>query len=94
VARYRIVRWRQIPSLVEAWAGGETVHRPLSPRFHDLIDAVAMREGVTDEAAYLEGWDRDPEAERPGDAAAVAEAVAVELEASFMRYAERHLHGR
>ncbi len=94
MARYQIVRWKQIPSLVEAWDDGETVHRPLSPRFHDLIDAVAMREGAADEAAYLEGWARDPEIERPGAAAAVADAVTAELEVTFPRYVELYLPGR
>jgi hypothetical protein len=94
VAWYRIVRWREIPSLVEVRGGGETVHRPLSSRFHELIDAVAMREGAADEAAYLEGWGRDPEVERPGDAAAVAEAVTAELEATFAQYVDRYLDGR
>jgi hypothetical protein len=94
VAWYCVVRWKQIPSLVEVRDGGGTVHRPLSPRFHDLIDAVAMREGAADEAAYLEGWVRDPEVERPGAAAAVADAVTEELEATFARYVDLYLHDR
>jgi hypothetical protein len=94
VARYRIVSWREIPSLVEAWDDERNVQRPLSQRFQDLIDAVAMREGVSASDAYLEGWAHEPEAERPGPAQPVADAVAAELEASFTRYVERYLGDR
>ena len=82
------MRWRatasstgvRFPSLVEATDGDGTVRGPLSPRFQDLIDAVAMREGATESEAYLEGWGQAAETERPGDAETVAEAVAAELE--------------
>lgn len=83
MARYRILRWKDIPSLVEAEEGGDTARVPLSPRFQDLIDALAMREGATESDAYLDGWGKDPEVERPGSAADVAAAVAAELEAGF-----------
>ncbi len=92
MARYRIIHWRNIPSLVEAVDGERTVRRPLSQRFQDLIDAVAMREGASDSEAYLEGWGQEAEAERPGSAQSVAEQVAAELEAGFQHLlAERFL---
>lgn len=92
MARYRIIHWRNIPSLVEAVDAERTVRRPLSQRFHDLIDAVAMREGASDSEAYLEGWGQEAEAERPGSAQSVAEQVAAELEAGFQDLvAERFL---
>jgi Virulence factor len=92
MARYRIIHWRNIPSLVEAVDGERTVRRPLSQRFQDLIDAVAMREGASDSEAYLEGWGQQAEAERPGSAQSVAEQVAAELEAGFQSLlAERFL---
>ena len=83
MARVRIIQWRDLPSLVEAEEDGETVRVPLSQRFQDLIDAVAMREGATEGEAYLAGWAPGPETERPGGAEAVAQAVAAELEAGF-----------
>jgi hypothetical protein len=92
VARFRIVRWDDIPSLVEAWDGVDTVRAPLSQRFQDLIDGVAMRKGLHDSDAYLEAWGQDPEAEREGTPAEVAAAVAAELEAGFSEYVTRHLH--
>jgi hypothetical protein len=83
VARYRVVQWRRIPSLVEAFDGDETVRVPLSQRFQDLIDAVALREGASEADAYLDGWEQGPDIDRPGGAREVAEEVARELEAGF-----------
>jgi hypothetical protein len=89
VARYRIVSWKDIPSLVEASEGGRTVRVPLSQRFQDLIDAVAMREGATETEAYLEGWIPGPETERPGSPEVIAEEVAAELEEGFQDLLQR-----
>ncbi|HEY7436418.1 MAG TPA: virulence factor [Methylomirabilota bacterium] len=93
MARYRIVQWRDLPSLVEAMDGPHTVRVPLSQRFQDLIDAVAMREGASESEAYLEGWAPGPEAERPGDAETVAREVAAELEAGFQDLVTRRMLG-
>jgi hypothetical protein len=93
MARYRIVQWRDLPSLVEAVDGEQTVRVPLSQRFQDLIDAVAMREGASDTEAYLDGWAPGPEAERPGDAETVARAVAAELEDGFQDLVARRIVG-
>jgi len=93
MTRVRIVQWRDLPSLVEAEEGGETVRVPLSQRFQDLIDAVAMREGGSESDAYLDGWASGPEVERPGAARPVAEAVAAELEAGFQELVARRLAG-
>jgi hypothetical protein len=83
MARYRVIHWKQIPSLVEAFDGDQVARVPLSQRFQDLIDAVALREGASEADAYLEGWGEGPELDRPGAAAAVAGQVAAELEAGF-----------
>ncbi|HXJ82394.1 MAG TPA: virulence factor [Candidatus Methylomirabilis sp.] len=83
MARYRVIHWRQIPSLVEAVESDQIARVPLSQRFQDLIDAVAMREGASDTDLYLAGWEQGPDHDRPGTAAAVAEQVAAELEAGF-----------
>jgi hypothetical protein len=83
MARYRILAWKDIPDSVEATDGAETVRTQLSPRFQELIDALAMREGVSESDAYLDGWAQGPEHERAGSAAAVAAAVAAECEARF-----------
>ena len=83
MARYRILRWKDIPSLVEADGDGRTARVPLTPRFQDLIDALAMRDGASETEAYLEGWGQDDPLEREGSPEEVAAAVAEELEAGF-----------
>ena len=91
MARYRVVHWNEIPSLVEAVDGAGAAQRPLSQRFQDLIDAVAMRAGASDTEAYLDGWARTAERERAGTAQAVADEVAAELEAEFEDLVARRL---
>jgi hypothetical protein len=91
MARYQVLYWKTIPSLVEASDGDRTVRVPLSQRFQDLIDAVAMKEGASTTEAYLAGWETGPIGDRPGSAEVVARAVATELEAGFQELAVRHL---
>ncbi len=83
MARYRIVHWKEIPSVVEAADGDRTARHQLSQKFQDLIDALAMRENSTEGDAYLEGWGQGDWVERDGSPDEVAEAVAAELEAGF-----------
>ena len=83
MARYRILAWKDIPAAVEATDGTETVRAQLSPRFQELIDALAMREGLAESDDYLDGWAQGPELERAGSAAAVVAEVAAECEARF-----------
>ena len=83
MARYRIIHWKEIPSLVEAFEGEQVARVPLSQRFQDLIDAVAMREGASETNVYLEGWGQSPDLEHPGSAEDVAKHVAARLEAGF-----------
>jgi len=83
MARYRIVHWKEIPSVVEAADGDQTARRQLSQKFQDLIDALAMRENSTEGDAYLEGWGQADWVERGGSADEVAEAVVAELEGAF-----------
>jgi len=94
MARYRITSWKAIPSLVEAIDGDQVARRPLSQRFQDLIDVVAMREGGSDSETYLEGWEQGPEVERPGSPQWVADVVADELEAGFDDVATARLRPR
>jgi Virulence factor len=91
MARYRIVHWREIPSLVEAVEGDQIARVPLSQRFQDLIDAVAMRQGASDTDAYLAGWGQTADLERPGSVEQVASEVAARLEGEFQDLAARRL---
>ena len=75
--------------MVEARDAVETVTRPLSDRFQQLIDSVAMQLGIHGEDAYLKLWDRGQPQERPGSAAEVADAVVAELEARFPEFIGR-----
>ena len=83
MARVRITYWRDIPVIVTARDGTEELTVPLSPRFQDLVDAVAMQAGLADSEAYLAQWRTGPEEERPGSARAVADEVAGRLEERF-----------
>jgi hypothetical protein len=86
VASYQVISWRAIPAIVEAHDGEGSVTRQLSERFQALIDSVAMQLGLQDSEAYLEQWTRSGAVERPGSAAAVAAAVAAELEDRFPEF--------
>jgi len=78
-----ITYWRDIPVLVTARDDGGEVTVPLSPRFQELVDVVAVQAGRSEAEAYLAGWRTGPDDERPGPAEAAARAVAGELEAAF-----------
>ena len=83
MAFYQIVAWKDVPAMVEARDESETVTRPLSDRFQQLIDSVAMQLGLENDEAYLGLWARGDVQERPGTATEVADAIVAELEARF-----------
>ncbi len=72
MARVWITYWREIPVLVTAREGAEEATVPLSPRFQELVDAVAMREGLAGAEAYLAAWRQGPAEEHPGPAVGAA----------------------
>lgn len=80
MAEYRITRWRRIPSMVTARDGNGTAKVSLPDRFQEAIDELAMATGAAGTDAYLEAWAHDDWTSREGGAAAVADAVAAELE--------------
>jgi hypothetical protein len=86
VASYKIVYWKDIPSVVQATEGSETVKLELSERFQTLIDAVAMRLGLVGADEYLDQWHHGEPEQRPGGAREVAQAVAAELESRFEEF--------
>ena len=86
MASYQIIAWKNVPAMVEARDAAETVTRPLSGRFQQLIDSVAVRLGLQDQDAYLDLWSRGEAQERTGSAAEVADAVVAELEARFSEF--------
>ena len=86
MASYQIIAWKDVPAMVEASDGVETVTRQLSDRFQQLIDSVAMRLGLQNQDAYLDLWARGDVQERSGSATEVADAVVAELEARFPEF--------
>jgi hypothetical protein len=81
-AKYQILYWQNLPSQVKAWDEFDEVKVDLAPRFAARIDAAAQRLGLTQSDAYLAQWRWSDEAERPGSAAEVADAVRLEIEAA------------
>jgi hypothetical protein len=83
VARFQILLWGDIPSVVKAFADdGTAVSRELEPWFQQEIDRVAMRLGLTGSDAYLERWHWGDLDERPGTPDEVLDTVVAELEAA------------
>ena len=82
MARYQVLYWQAVPSLVKAFADDDTeLKRQLPDFFQQEIDRRAMAEGLTGTDAYLEQWHWSEVAERPGSASDVLDAVVRELEA-------------
>ena len=83
MAKYSILYWQDIPSMVEAKDENGVHKLQLDAKFQELIDAVAMRNGLAGTDAYLEQWRRGKRVAREGSAETVASAVKAELEAEF-----------
>jgi hypothetical protein len=93
MATVRITYWRDIPMLVTARDEGGEISVPLGPAFQDLVDRVAMQDGLAGEDAYLAEWHVGPPEDTVGAAAAVAQTRARELETGFAAIRDRHLRG-
>jgi hypothetical protein len=89
----RITYWRDIPMLVTARDADGELSVPLGPAFQDLVDRVAMQDGLAGEDAYLAEWHIGPPESVAGPADAVAAARARELEARFEAIRDRVLRG-
>ncbi len=83
MAKFEILYWQKLPSMVEATDDDGTQKIQLSQRFQDLIDYVAMETGLAGTDDYLEKWTRGESQERDGTAEEVVKAVADEFEAQF-----------
>ena len=82
MARYQVMYWQDVPSLVKAFAeDGTAVSRQLSAWFQQEIDRRAMAQGLVGSDAYLEAWHWGEADERPGTVDEVLDAVEHELEA-------------
>lgn len=84
MARFQVLFWGEIPSLVKVFADdGAATSRQLDDWFQQEIDREAMRLGLVGSDAYLERWRWGDEEERPGSPDQVLSAVVAELEAAF-----------
>ena len=91
MARVQILRWQEIPSMVEARDGSNTKKTQLSERFQALIDEAAMRRELAGTDAYLEEWNKSPAEERDGSAENVVKEVAEQIEAQFVEIRDEAL---
>lgn len=90
MAKYTILNWQALPSLVEATDEGGAHKIQLSQRFQALIDHVAMESGLMGSDAYLDAWNKTDPQEREGSAEDVAKAVVKEVEAQFSDIMAEH----
>ena len=75
-----MTRWRELPSMVAARVGDETLKAELAARFQEAIDEAAMRLGDTGAGAYLDGWVRSPWTAAEGTPAEVLDRVTAGLD--------------
>jgi hypothetical protein len=78
-----VTSWRELPSMVAARAGDETVKAELAPRFQEAIDEAAMRLGESGADDYLAGWQRTAWTGADGSPAEVLDRVSAELDAAW-----------
>jgi Virulence factor len=81
VARFQILYWQDVPSVLKAFGddGGE-VKRQLPDWYQQEIDQRAIVQGLTGSDEYLEHWRWSEVEERTGTPDEVLDAVERELE--------------
>jgi hypothetical protein len=80
MARYQILYWQDVPSVIKAFdEGGGEIKRQLPDWFQQEIDRRAMVQGLTGSDAYLEQWRWGEVEERDGTPEDVLDAVEREL---------------
>ena len=86
MSKVQVLRWQEIPSLVEARDQNGLKKIQLSEKFQALIDAAAMKRGLAGTDAYLEEWNKSAPEEHEGEADSVVSIVAEEIEAKFNEF--------
>lgn len=89
MSTYQILHWYGIPTQVRARQGRTRVSVPLSDRFMETVDKVAMAAQITGGDSYIEGFVWSDPIEREGTPEEVAAAVAAEIEAEYETIAWR-----
>ena len=83
MTEYQVTRWRELPAMVAAREGDDTLKAELAPRFQEAIDEAAMRLGDTGADEYLAGWERSPWTEVDGTPTEVLDRIVAELDAEW-----------
>jgi len=91
MAQVVVTCWQEIPSAVEVKDAQGIKKVQLSNRFLELIDMVAMRRKLAGTDDYLMQGRKEKQADREGEAADVARAVADEIEARYDAIREQAL---
>jgi hypothetical protein len=81
MARYQILYWQDVPSVIKAFDDTGETKRQLADWYQQEIDKRAMVQGLTGSDEYLEQWRWGEPEERPGTPDEVLDAVERELEA-------------
>lgn len=80
MARFQILYWQDVPSVIQAFADdGSALKRQLPEWFQQEIDRRAMEQGLVGSEAYLEEWRWGDVEERPGSPDEVLDALEREL---------------
>jgi len=81
MARFQILYWQDVPSVLQAFADdGSSVKRQLPDWFQQEIDRQAMEQGLVGSDAYLEQWHWGEVDERPGTPDEVLDTLERELQ--------------
>ena len=81
MARFQILYWQDVPSVLQAFADdGSSVKRQLPDWFQQEIDRQAMEQGLIGSDAYLEQWHWGEVDERPGTPDEVLDTLERELQ--------------
>lgn len=83
MATYRIFRWQEIPSAVEARDESGVKKQQLSQKFQALIDHAAMLRNLAGSDDYMDHWNRSALETKPGNASEVLVQVVDEIEGQF-----------
>ena len=83
MAKYKILYWHDIPSLVQASDENGRIKVELHQRFQESIDAAAMALGLIGSDQYTDGFQWCDESEQSGTAQEVAQSIAADLELKY-----------
>ena len=86
MTKYRIMYWRDIPTLITARDETHEVKRPMPRRFGGAISAYATRAGLTSTSDFAAQYHKGEWIERDGSPEEVADAVVRELDEQFKKF--------